>query len=96
MASSTRLEKLEYKEIITPKWREIEDTPLVRSKGVVVNGLDANSMDEEGKREPVAEPVQSSRPRASRKLDLGEEETAQKPSEEQVEQEVCLYVCRCG
>lgn len=94
MASSTRLEKLEYKEIITPKWREIEGTPFVRRKSVTSNGQDApNRTEEEKRRKTNLESVHSSRPHASRKLDLEEVKNAEKPLTEEGEEEVCMYVC---
>ena len=79
MASSTRLEKLEYKEIITPKWREVEGMPIVRRKGVTANGQDANRTEEEKKRKANFEPVHSSHSCVSRKLDLEEEKDVEKP-----------------
>lgn len=40
LSSTTRLEKLEYKEIITPKWRRItKSTPLLLTNG---DGVDHN------------------------------------------------------
>ena len=38
MAASTRLEKLEYKEIVTPKWRKIMKGSVSLSNGPILNG----------------------------------------------------------
>ena len=38
MAASTRLEKLEYKEIVTPKWRKIMKGNVTLSNGPILNG----------------------------------------------------------
>ena len=68
IACSTRLEKLEYKEIVTPKWREVESTPLAAP---LVNGDGEGARVEGAKSGGVG---RSHRPRASRRLELNKEE----------------------
>ena len=77
IACSAHLEVLEYKEIITPKWREIGSIPLVVNGGHVNVKSSTLSSGESQKTHH--------QPHASRKLDLDLKEPVQEKPQEDVE-----------
>ena len=90
IACSTRLEKLEYKEIVTPKWRQVDSsTPAAATAAKLVNGEKADVTAEKGRNHKVC---------ASRKLlmDSSEEVIKKEEEEEREDVEVCsCYMFSC-
>ena len=79
IACSTRLEKLEYKEIVTPKWRQVDSTPAATE---LVNG---DSVEAVAEKSAAGGGRRNHKPRASRKLAMDTEDVTKKEEEEDVE-----------
>ena len=73
IACSTRLEKLEYKEIVTPKWRQVDGSSVADVK--LVNGDKADATAEK----------RNHKVSASRKLSMDSSEDVTKKEGEDVE-----------